>query len=208
MASGMMPVIDTLSYGSQEYHSPPRTGNLSSLEQKALAAIVIGPFVLAASAVVPGTTYFSLAKKGRWAVNQLMRPRVVLSINAAVERQELASMIRGEPQTISIRPHFVVFRSWRWTAWSGFGGVPMLFPWFDIHPKDQKSKSSSPSQSGNADDKISGGGGTKKKITYTGQSGRRKNGNAPPRWVPCTRWSKMGRRCYLRKGHRGRHRFP
>ena len=164
----MMPTIDTLSYGAQEYHSPPSTGKLSSREQDLLAAIVIGPFVLAAGALVPGTTWFSLSKKGRWVVNQLMRPRVVLSINAAVERNELASLIRGEPQTISIRPHLVVFRSWRWTVWSGFRGVPMLFPWFDIHPKDQKStKSSSVARRGNA---VGPGGGTKtskKKKTST-----------------------------------------
>jgi hypothetical protein len=65
--------------------------------------------------------------------------------------------------------------------------------------------SSSVARRGNA---VGPGGGKKKKITYTGKSGRRTNGNAPPPWVPCTRWSKMGRRCYLRKGHRGRHRFP
>jgi len=159
MASGMMPTIDTLSYGSPEYYSPPPTGRMTAKEANILAAVVIGPYALAAGAAVPGTTYFSLARKGRWVVNQLMRPRVVMSINAAVERNEIASMIRGEPQTISIRPHLVVFRNWRWTAWSKFRGVPMLFPWFDIHPKDKKSaKSSSAARRGNA---VGPGGGKK-----------------------------------------------
>lgn len=206
MASGMMPIIDTLSYGSQEFHSPPATGRMTKRQADILAAIVIGPFVLAAGAAVPGTTYFSLAKKGRWVVNQLMRPRVVLSINAAVERQELASMIRGEPQTISIRPHLVVFRSWRWTAWSGFGGVPMLFPWFDIHPKDQKSsKSSSVARRGNA---VGPGGGTKKgKLTAS----QRRRGKSIQKALfggrPCGARGRYGKRCYLKKGHKGRHRY-
>ena len=198
--SGMMPLIDTLSYGSLEYHSPPATGKMTQLEQNILATVVIGPYVLAAGAAVPTTAYYSLFRKGRWAVNQLMRPRVVTSINAMVERNEIAAMIRGEPQTISIRPHLVVFRHWRWTALTKFGGVPMLFPWFDIHPKDKKkSKSPSAARSGNA---VGPGGGTKKKTRL------------PPVWrgkghvVRCRATKKSGKfrgQCVRRKGHSGSH---
>jgi len=199
--SGMMPLIDTLSYGSQEYHSSSPTGRMTQRQANVLAVVVIGPYALAAAAVVPGTTYFSLARKGRWAVNQLMRPRVVMSINAAVERNEIASMIRGEPQTISVRPHFVVFRNWRWTAWTGFGGVPMLFPWFDIHPKDPKSaKSSSEARRGNA---VGPGGGTKKKPSSISLTRK-----AP--WISrprCRKRNRSGKLCRLGRGHRGRHQF-
>lgn len=188
----MMPLIDSQSFGvpgaTYSYGTP---GGLTSTQGKVLATVVIAPYVIAAGAVVPGTTYFSLAKKGRWALNQLMRPRVVLSINAAVERNEIVSFIRGEPQTISIRPHLVVFRSWRWTAWSGFGGIPMLFPWFDIHPKDQKeSKSSSAARRGNA---VGPGGGTKKKTTKRKnvfpavKRGKKGRPWCPPGYVPV--WS-------------------
>ncbi len=195
--SGMMPIIDTLSFGvpgaTYSYGSTQRT---TSTQANILAGVVIGPYVLAAGAVVPSTTYFSLARKGRWAVNQLMRPRVVMSINAAVERNEIASMIRGEPQTISVRPHFVVFRNWRWTVWTKFGGVPMLFPWFDIHPKDSKSaKSSSVARSGNA---VGPDGGTKKKTTKRKnvfpavKRGKKGRPWCPPGYVPV--WSHSKRR--------------
>jgi len=136
-----------------------------------------------------------------------------MSINAMVERAEIVSMIRGEPQTISVRPHLVVFRSTWWTRWSGFGGVPMLFPWFDIHPKDQKSsKSSRVARSGNA---VGPRGGTKKKTTsIKDRSGRRLRGDGT--WAP----AKRGRckiyyrnyygkkvRCTKLKGHSGAHTF-